>query len=311
MQESSSHINSEATYVSSTKKGPEKVYSPSKKAVAGFAAGVMLSVGGLAGCSSERAKYTNGVPESKPSETTSSTAFPSTTPEATSQTPEAKASTAVDIYTPVITDGPFGVEYAPLKNPDVLEATVPIERMQAMNYSEFARQPVQDRVNYLLNTTNAAKQEGYAYFTPNQNFVPGLVVNSWSILENVAYDGSTPEECAKLIVAFSGTTLKEGSTDLLDNIRKDAEVWKGACQTKTMYDSWGGLLRYVDSSNIRNKERIQGLEEPQYTTDLIYKDNSVSSTGKEVEGEIRKAKATELTIKLTTGKTVVFYTQDL
>lgn len=70
MQESSSHINSEATYASSTKKGAEKVYSPSKKAVAGFAAGVMLSVGGLAGCSES---VTAG------NENSSSTATPSMT----------------------------------------------------------------------------------------------------------------------------------------------------------------------------------------------------------------------------------------
>jgi len=217
--------------------------------------------------------------------------------EATS-TPEAP----VSLDTPV-TVGPFGNEYAPLHSDEILTPTVPMELLRSMDYVEFAMQPVEDRMNYLITRLEEQDRSRNIYFDVDANFVPEFAVGAWSDSNLYAFLEDDPNECAKLSIADNLNNKDPVNNGITDAARQTAEEWKSMCENKTEYSSWGTDFSLSEEpSEVRVEQHVPGFGAPQRVSTLtynVYNEQTVVAQ--------RTIEAVELTIQRPNGQTVVTY----
>lgn len=269
---------------------------------------VAIGVAALSGCNSERANATNTPSPTSVSAEATPHATP-TTEQSVAPTEKATQTGETSLDKPVVVNGSYGNEYAPLHSTDILTPTVPMEKMQAMDYTEFAKQPIQDRLNYLNSTLI---NEGYSeetYFSVDANFTPGAVVGAWSRTQMHAFSQKDPQECAKLSIADMMYTIDPNTNGLSNAAETTAKDYKNMCETKQPGASF--ITSFVISKeqpadSIRKDQVFNNFSKPQKVSEISYD----VYTGQDVTDH-RTQEAIELTFKLSNGQTVVGYARGL
>lgn len=223
--------------------------------------------------------------------------------ETTEPTPvDSEVTTELD--KPLLT-GPFGNEYAPLHSTNILETTVPMETLEAMDYTDFALQPVQDRLNYLFTRYEEdGKQPRNLYFGVDDNFVPDLAIASWDDAGALAFQAEDPNECAKLAIADMVYTMDFNTNGISEAASETAETWKSLCETKVENTVWKTGLFLAEEHSIRKEEQTAPGIDPQIISVVTYD----VYEGQTVIDQ-RTVEMYEYTIQRPDGSVVVGYAQ--
>lgn len=224
------------------------------------------------------------------------------------KSPEVSSGDAIDV--PVVYDGPFGDEYAQLteEHIETLETTNSFEQLKAMSLEEYAKQPVQDRLAYLIESIG----EGDAYdpmFRQGDNIPFDLVVDNWSTIDARAlYKAGSPEDSSKLAISDRYRTVDINTGDMLPWIAADASNWHDTYVEKSdrTMSSWASRLEFTGVENIRQREVI-GLSSPLITTDISYDGYDTSSSEGDVIVDRRTIQAVELKVELFSGEVVTMF----
>lgn len=264
----------------------------------------VVALGAVAGCTSERGAAAT-LATSEPSAGTSTSSSPAGTAPSPTSVASATHLSGQPLDSPVVINGPFGAEYAPLHSDHVLVATVPIEQMRAMDYKAFAKLPIADRLNYEYTEFDASGDREHTYFDVDSNFVPGLVVNAWSqTLQYSFFSDGSPEECAKLAISNYRYPIDPNTNDLRKETEQTAQDFLGACQSKQPGANFvtAYILSKQQPTSVRKNQITNDDPNPEPVTLIGYDIyNQQTVTGHET------VEAFELTIKLSSGKTVVGY----